>query len=42
MNFELKVKEIPLETYILTGKINNSTIINNLTNNYDVFNLNYY
>jgi len=32
MNFELKVKEIPLETYILTGKINNSTIINNLTN----------
>jgi hypothetical protein len=32
MNFELKVKEIPLNTYILTAKINDSTIINNLTN----------
>ena len=30
MNFELKVKEIIRETYILTGKINNKDIINNL------------
>lgn len=30
MNFELKVKEIIKETYILTGKINNKDIINNL------------
>jgi len=32
MNFDLKVKDIFLETYILTGKINNSEIINNLIN----------
>lgn len=32
MNFELKVKEILKETYILTGKINNQNIINNLIN----------
>jgi hypothetical protein len=31
MNFELKVKEIIKETYILTGKINNKDIIDNLT-----------
>jgi len=30
MNFELKVKDILLETFILTGKINNKNIINNL------------
>ena len=30
MNFELKVKEISVETYILTGKINDQNIINNL------------
>jgi hypothetical protein len=30
MSFELKVKDISLQTFILTGKINNSTIINNL------------
>jgi len=30
MNFELKVREILKETYILTGKINNENIINNL------------
>ena len=30
MNFELKVKEIIKETYILTGKINDKDIINNL------------
>jgi hypothetical protein len=30
MNFELIAKEILKETYILTGKINNQTIINNL------------
>jgi hypothetical protein len=30
MNFELKVKEIPVETYILIGKINDQNIINNL------------
>jgi len=32
MNFDLKVKEIPLETFLLTGKINNKDIINNLIN----------
>lgn len=32
MNFELIVKEILLETFILTGKINDSIIINNLIN----------
>jgi len=32
MNFDLKVKDIFLETYILTGKINNLEIINNLIN----------
>ena len=30
MNFELKVKEILKETYILTGKINDQNVINNL------------
>jgi len=30
MNFELKVKEILKETYILTGKINNKQLIKNL------------
>ena len=30
MNFELKVKEILKETYILTGKIDDKDIINNL------------
>ena len=30
MNFELKVKEILKETYILTGKINNEQLIKNL------------
>lgn len=30
MNFELKVKEILKETYILTGKIDDQNIINNL------------
>ena len=30
MNFELKVKEIFKETYILTGKINNEKLIKNL------------
>jgi hypothetical protein len=30
MNFELKVKEISLDVYILIGKINDSIIINNL------------
>jgi len=30
MNFELKVKEILKETYILTGKINNERLIKNL------------
>jgi len=32
MNFDLKVKDIPLETFLLTGKINNNDIINNLIN----------
>jgi hypothetical protein len=32
MNYELKVKEILKETYILTGKINDQNIINNLIN----------
>ena len=32
MNFELKVKEILKETYILTGKINNEKLIKNLIN----------
>jgi hypothetical protein len=32
MNFELKVKEILNPTYILTGKINDKNIINNLIN----------
>lgn len=32
MNFELKVKEILKETYILTGKINNEQLIKNLIN----------
>lgn len=32
MNFELKVKELMLETFILTGKINDNLIINNLIN----------
>jgi hypothetical protein len=32
MNFELKVKEISLDTYILSGKINDTIIINNLIN----------
>jgi hypothetical protein len=30
MNFELKVKEILKETYILTGKLNNERLIKNL------------
>lgn len=30
MNFELKVKEILKETYILTSKINNKDVLNNL------------
>jgi hypothetical protein len=32
MEFDLKVREIKLSTYILTGKINNKEIINNLIN----------
>ena len=32
MNFDLKVKDVFLETFILTGKINNPEIINNLIN----------
>jgi hypothetical protein len=32
MNYELKTKEIPVETFILTGKIDNKEIINNLIN----------
>jgi hypothetical protein len=32
MNFDLKVKDIPLETFLLTGKIDNKDIINNLIN----------
>lgn len=32
MNFELKVKNVSLETFILTGKINNHILINNLIN----------
>jgi len=32
MNFELNVKEVIKETFILTGKINNKDIINNLIN----------
>jgi hypothetical protein len=32
MNFELKVKEILKETYILIGKINNEQLIKNLVN----------
>jgi hypothetical protein len=32
MNFELKVKEVIKETFILTGKIDNKDIINNLIN----------
>jgi hypothetical protein len=30
MNFDLKVKEIPVETFLLIGKIENKEIINNL------------
>lgn len=30
MNYDLKVKDISLETFILTGKIDNKEIINNL------------
>jgi len=30
MNFELKIKEIPLQNFLLTSKINNKEIINNL------------
>jgi hypothetical protein len=32
MNFELKVKDISLQTFIMTGKIYNEKIINNLIN----------
>ena len=32
MNFELRVKELSQETFILTGKINDGDIINNLIN----------
>jgi hypothetical protein len=32
MNFELNVKEITFDGYLLTGKINNSNIIENLKN----------
>jgi len=32
MNFELQVKEVLKETFILTGKIKDKDIINNLTN----------
>jgi len=32
MNFDLKVKDISIETYILTGKIDNQEVINNLIN----------
>ena len=32
MNFDLKVKKILKETFILTGKINNDKLINNLIN----------
>ena len=32
MNFEIKVKDILFETFILTGKINDNKIINNLIN----------
>jgi len=30
MNFDLKVKDISIETYVLTGRIDNQEIINNL------------
>jgi hypothetical protein len=32
MNFDLKIREITLETFLLTGKIDNKYIINNLIN----------
>jgi hypothetical protein len=32
MNFELNVKEIPVETFLLTGKIHNPQLIDNLIN----------
>jgi hypothetical protein len=32
MNYKLITKEIPVDTFILTGKINNKEIINNLIN----------
>jgi hypothetical protein len=32
MNLDLKVKDISLETFIITGKIDNNEIINNLIN----------
>ena len=32
MKYELKTKEIPVETFILTRKIDNKEIINNLIN----------
>jgi hypothetical protein len=31
MNYELNVKDLSIETYILTGKINNKKLIENLT-----------
>jgi len=31
MNYELSVKDLSIETYILTGKINNKKLIENLT-----------
>jgi hypothetical protein len=34
MNFDLKVREITLETFLLTGKIDNKDIINNLIYKY--------
>jgi hypothetical protein len=30
MNFDFKVKDVPIQTYLLTGKIDNKDLINNL------------
>jgi len=32
MNFELKVRELPIETFLLIGKIYDKQLINNLIN----------
>ena len=39
MNFELKVKEVPLETYLLTSEIEDMDIINNLKKDIESMNL---